>query len=71
MNKSEAIIYALKRSEIMKEDKKQELIDYITNLQNENKRLKKRIKYLEMIISYNNEIKQPQDECEIYNELCK
>ena len=62
MDKSEAIIYALKRSEIMKEDKKQELIDYITNLQKENEELKR-------MLSYYYRPRQPQDECEIYNEL--
>lgn len=38
-------------------------------LKQENKKLRKKIKYMEMIIEYKNELRQPQDESEIHNEL--
>ena len=39
MNKEELIIYAIKTSEAIKEEKKQELIDYASNLEKENEKL--------------------------------
>lgn len=33
MDKEELIIYAIRTSEAIKEEKKQELIDYVSNLQ--------------------------------------
>lgn len=39
MNKEELIIYAIRTSEAIKEEKKQELIDYISNLEKENEKL--------------------------------
>ena len=51
MNKEELIIYAIRTSEAIKEEKKQKLIDYVSNLQQENKKYKevidKAIKYIE------------------------
>ena len=40
MNKEELIIYAIKTSEAIKEEKKQELIDYASNLEKENEKNK-------------------------------
>ena len=40
MNKEELIIYAIKTSEAIKEEKKQELIDYVSNLEKENEKNK-------------------------------
>lgn len=38
MNKEELIIYAIRTSEAIKEEKKQELIDYVSNLEKENEK---------------------------------
>lgn len=40
MNKEELIIYAIRTSEAIKEEKKQELIDYASNLEKENEKNK-------------------------------
>ena len=40
MNKEELIIYAIKTSEAIKEENKQELIDYASNLEKENEKNK-------------------------------
>lgn len=40
MDKEELIIYAIRTSEAIKEEKKQELIDYVSNLQQENQKYK-------------------------------
>lgn len=40
MTKEELIIYAIKTSEAIKEEKKQELIDYASNLEKENEKNK-------------------------------
>ena len=40
MNKEELIIYAIRTSEAIKEEKKQELIDYASNLQQKNQKYK-------------------------------
>ena len=40
MTKEELIIYAIKTSEAIKEEKKQELIDYVSNLEKENEKNK-------------------------------
>lgn len=40
MTKEELIIYAIRTSEAIKEEAKQELIDYVSNLQQENQQLK-------------------------------
>ena len=45
------------------------LLNYITNLQEEKQKLRQKIKYMEMIMEYKNELRQPQDESEIHNEL--
>lgn len=39
MNKEELIIYAIRTSEAIKEEKKQKLIDYVSNLEKENEKL--------------------------------
>lgn len=55
MNKEELIIYAIRTSEAIKEEKKQELIDYVSNLQQENQKYKEVIdKAIEYIESKNN-----------------
>ena len=45
MTKEELIIYAIRTSEAIKEEKKQELIDYVSNLQQENQELKEDISF--------------------------
>ena len=45
MTKEELIIYAIRTSEAIKEAKKQELIDYVSNLQQENQELKEDISF--------------------------
>ena len=40
MDKEELIIYAIRTSEAIKEEKKQELIDYASNLQQKNQKYK-------------------------------
>ena len=52
MNKEELIIYAIRTSEAIKEEKKQELIDYASNLQQKNQ------KYKEVIDKITDLIKQ-------------
>lgn len=50
MNKEELIIYAIKTSNAIKEERKQELIDYVSDLEEENQELKK--KYLNAVADY-------------------
>ena len=38
-------------------------------IEKENQKLRKKIKYMEMIMEYKNELRQLQDESEIHNEL--
>lgn len=52
MNKEELIIYAIRTSEAIKEEKKQELIDYVSNLEQENQ------KYKEVINKAREELKK-------------
>lgn len=59
MNKEELIIYAIRTSEAIKEEKKQELIDYASNLQQEKEDYKSRI---EKAVEY---YKMHQQECVI------
>ena len=55
MNKEELIIYAIRTSEAIKEEKKQELIDYASNLQQKNQKYKEVIdklkKYIRLTVS--------------------
>ena len=53
MNKEELIIYAIRTSEAIKEEKKQDLIDYVSNLQQENQKYKEVIdKAIELLGNY-------------------
>ena len=55
MDKEELIIYAIRTSEAIKEEKKQELIDYVSNLQQENKKYKEVIDRLNFIKNRKNQ----------------
>ena len=63
------ILDRIKKHYVLDEEQDIILLNYITNLQEENLKLRKKIKYMGLIIGYKNELRQPQDESEIHNEL--
>ena len=70
MTKEELIIYAIRTSEAIKEEKKQELIDYVSNLQQENE--KKHYKTLYQSLKRQKEelrswLKEDNDKIKVYD----
>ena len=61
MNKEELIIYAIRTSEAIKEEIKPELIDYVSNLQQENQKYKKVIDKAIKCIDYNTKYRNGAD----------